>query len=728
MSNAIVKRSNLNKLAFPQVDGIDIKRALTVKEAINKQSKSPTDYVIIEGAKTEDVYMITSLVSNGTAIGDNTLIVLLTEPAEEIDEGAVLSLRALLRTDKQCVTISRYAETETYTAIFEELNLLLDMLVNTAKETAVPEEETIKTEEPVEAPEEKPDTRTDLEVEGDLNLLGTHSFNKLQVSNQELLDLQYQLGSIREELRLAKEFIERMTNNPNISEITIGGAEAERLYDENTALKETISRLEELKPQMEEYEARIQQLMTSESMERQSVEILRTLISKVHDYGQVMRKENKVYEEKAATAISHDTEQEEKIITLQAKERDLRAQIDTLSETIAQLRDENAELNIDLNNAVATGKSFKDKIDDLDGMVSRLNDEKKNLMADLNKAEAEVARLSTYDIEILKQRATDGGNVQELLEKSLRETKELLRQTDEKNKSLAKELANSSKRVEKLQAENRVLQGMLDGENYGSRGITWLRPVQARLITFIGHGGQGCSSVAAGLAQRLYEGGKSVVLVDCDFRAPKQHALFNVNPVIEFTSYSKLTAEMKTSLGKILCVGAPIYSHLDQELVIHIAENRNARLDILSGLIACRSSSEVSSIDFNALCVELATKYDYIIVDLGRSEGNGGIARQQQAFMGYANRKFIVTSNNMECVKSIASRLVQARIDIDSTELIFNMVQDKPDKGLENIIRRVKKVYTIEMDKSLIGKTVPLRSNHSVIKQIAYSELGDSRK
>ena len=486
--------------------------------------------------------------------------------------------------------------------------------------------------------------------------------------------------------------------------------------------------LEELKQkidQLDEYKKQVEELETAVNFERQSIEIWRTLFNKIYEYGQIMKKENVSYATKAKNALAREANMEETVNQYKGSQIELTTQITRLTETVARLTDDNAELKIDLNNAVETGQNLKKKIDDLDTMITTLNDEKKLLSIELNKASAEVARLSTYDIEVLKRQAADGGNVQELLENRLRETKEQVQQLDERNKGLSKELANSHKKVEQLQAEKRVLEGMLDGENYGARGIIWMRPVQARLMVFIGHGGQGCSSLVAGVAKGLADRGKTVVVIDCDFRAPKQHSILNVNPIIDYSIYAKLTSEMKSSLGKVLAIGLPIYEHLDKELIIAVDKTKNGQLDLLSGLVTCRSTSEISGMDFNALCVELASKYDYIIVDLGRAEGNGGIARQQQAFMSHANRKFVVTSNNMECVKSTLNRLIQARIDVDTIELVFDMIQERTDKGLDNLIRRVKRTYEIPMDKGMLGKVMPLKQNNSTIKQIVYSELGD---
>ena len=521
-----------------------------------------------------------------------------------------------------------------------------------------------------------------------------------------------------------------MINNPNVRELTIGGTEATRLYSENDALQNEIDRLKKVEADLTECETKIKELQTSNYAEQQISLMWRTLMQKVYQYGEIMKRENDKY----AAAKKDAEEKEEKlrqdVADLQETRNDLNRQINALSNANIELRAENDELKIDLGTAIETGTQLHAKIDELDNVIAKLTDDKRQLGMELNKAQAEIAKLSTYDVELLKKQATDGSNVQEILEARLRQTKEEAKNLDVKNKGLIKELAIARNRIEKLIDEKRVLERLLDGETYGQQGIVWTRNVQARLLAFVGHGGQGCSSLISGVAKRLFSLGKNVVILDCDFRAPKLHAIFDVNPVIEYTQFPALgQTEMKTSMGKILALKEQVYQNFEKELIINVAINKKGRaenrLDMLSGLVAMRNSSEISGMDLNSVCVELATRYDYILVDLGRSEGSGGIARQQAAFMQNANRRFIVTNNNLECVKSVLTRLVQARIDIDSCEIVFNLVQEKDDKNLQTITARVKRTYFVSFNKHMAGKVQPLPDNELAIKQIVMTEVGD---
>lgn len=709
MRDIIVKRSNLNKIPYPQVEGYNIKRALTVKEAITKQTREHYDCVIIEATVDTDIENIKTQLTAGNALASDTMLVLLTEPDTTLNSALVQSLRDAVGNTRQVLIIDKYAQGVTYENILPEVSVLHNVMNMPTTPEAAPTEE--KTDE-------------DLTIAQDVKLRG------METDNEELLALRYKLGSVVEELRIAKEFIERMTSNPNVTELTIGGTEATRLYKENDALQAEIDRLKNVETALTECEAKVQALQTSNAAEQQISLMWRTLMTKVYQYGEIMKKENDKYSSTAKEAEAKTKRLQQDVADLQMTRNELNTQINALTNANVELRAQNDELKIDLGTAIETGNQLHAKIDELDTVIAKLTDDKRQLGMELNKSQAEIAKLSTYDVELLRKQATDGSNVQEILEARLRQAKEDARNLDAKNKGLIKELATARNRIDKLTDEKRILERLLDGETYGQQGIVWTRQVQARLIAFIGHGGQGCTSLVSGIAKRLFSLGKNVVIIDCDFRAPKMHAVFDVNPIIEYTQFPTLgQAEMKTSLGKILALKDQVYQNFEKELIINVAVNKKGktenRIDLLSGLISMRNSSEISGMDLNSVCVELSAKYDYILVDLGRSEGSGGIARQQAAFMQNANRRFIVTNNNLECVKSVLTRLVQARIDVNTCEIVFNLVQERDDRNLQTITARVKRTYFIPFNKHMAGKVTALPDTEIAIKQIVATEVGD---
>lgn len=715
MRDIIIKRSNLNKIAYPQVEGFNIKRALTIKEALNKQSKEKYDCIIIEAASDIDLENIQNLLNVGTSLSDELILVLLTQPDTELNIDLLQSIRNTVENSRQVTVINKYTEGTSYEELLNEITILYDAMKVAYAQV---EQQSSEGEEQVAESQE-------------LNLAEDIKFRGIEVDSEQLINLQYQLNSVNEELRIAKEFIDKMTNNPNITELTIGGTEATRLYDENDELQKEIDRLKSAEATLAECQTELSKAKLSNKAEQLISMTLRTLLNRVYQYAELMKKENIKYAQTADEANDKLNKLQMDYDDLQETRKELNEQITLLTNSNVELQDKNAELNIDLGVAIDTGNQLHSKIDELDNIIAKLTDDKRKLGVDLSKANAEIARLSTYDVELLKKQAVDGSNVQEILEERLRQFKEEVKNLDTKNKALTKELTVARNRIEKLTDEKRVLERLLDGEAYEQQGIIWSRAIQARLLTFIGHGGQGCSSLVAGIAKRLYSLGKNVVIIDCDFRAPKLHAIFDVNPVIDYTQFSELgQSELKTSLGKILVLKERVFENFEKELIINLAANTksktNNRLDMLSGLVSMRSSSEVSGIDFNSICIELSAKYDYILVDLGRSEGSGGISRQQAAFMQNANRRFIVTSNNLECVKSILTRLVQARIDINTCELVFNLVQEKEDRNLQTIMARVRNTYFIPFNKHMAGKVIPLTETDSTVKQIVATELGSA--
>ena len=708
MQSIIIKRSTLGKIPYPQSDMYNIKRALTVKEALNKQSKEKVDVVIIEGVQEDNIESLELLVKSGATLNKETLLVLLAEPGVNIDQTKLDSLRNTVGNTRQVILLEKYNTGETYDNIFPEISIFYQCMNPPA-------------------PEDGPSAEASVLDHNLEEQVKNANVEQQLTDTEELLNIKYQLASVTEELRIAQEFIKRMLENPEVTELPIGGAEASRLYEENDKLQSELSRLKDLQNKIDEYEARIKDLSTSEQAERAVTDMWKNIMLKVHDYGQIMKRENTKYNKTASEA-------EEKVKGLQESLSDERQvsteqkiQLDKLMLLNADLRDKNEELQVDLKTAIDSGKQLKAKIDELDNIITNLTNEKRMLSMELNKANAEVAKLNTYDVEQLRRQASDVSNVQELLESKLRTIKEQLNTRESQLKQASKEIANARTKIEQLTNEKRILESLLDGETYNQTGIVWQKTVQTRLLAFIGHGGQGCTSIASAVARRLFELGKSVVVVDCDFRAPKMHAIFKVNPIIEYTRFPNLSnSELKTSLGKLLVIKDEVYNNFEQELIIPVVSNKKGRIDLLSGLIASRGTSEISGLDLNTLFVELAAKYDYIIVDLGRSEGTGGIARQQAAIMKNANRKFIVTNNNLDCVKSVISRLVQARIEIDNTEIVFNLVQEKNDANLNTFTSRVKRTYSITFDKHMAGKIKELPSTDTAVKQIVMTEMGES--
>lgn len=720
MNSIIVKRSKSNLIAYPQVEGYDIKRALTTKEAMTKQAKNATDCVIIEEAQEEDALTIETQILTGTVVKETTLICLLTQSDSSISVETMDKLRSRLDNPRQLVMLDSYNSESTYEEILSTLKGLYDGMLTAQDIVSIPDN--IQAE-----PEEQKSAKADFEEK---TMLGEMSLNELKVDSEKLISLEQNLRSVTKELQLAKDFINKITNNPVVTQMTVGGAEAARLYEKNDELQAEVDRLKKAGEQLEKLKAENAELSTIIEAERAVTKAYRQLISSIYDYGIIQQKENRRYEKEKTDAENEAIRLNR---TIEKLHEDLKGKDDdiaALQETNSEQDETIKELRLDLNTAVETAKADKIKVQELDATISRLTDERNRAVLSLNQAQQELSKLNTYDINHLREMASHGGNVQELLESKLREAREAQKNVEEKNKALAKEIANVRATAEKLSTEKKVLESLLDGENISAQGIQWIYHLtQSRMLTFIGHGGQGCTSVAAAVAERLFDCGKSVVIIDADFRAPRMHALFKVSPILEFTRFTTLQSNMKTSLGKYLALGAAALQHLQDELLINIKKSKTNTLDLMSGLIEVRSNSEIAGLDFSSLCVQLAEKYDYIIVDLGRCEGMGGISRQQSAFMAEANRKFVVTSNSVDSVKSIFTRLIQARVDMNSVELIFDMLQAKSDPGIKALIDRAKRVYEIPIDKGMLAQCKSLGSSNAVIKKIVADELGtDLRK
>ena len=699
MINSIcIVRSKKNVIKFPVLEGLTVDRALTLKDGLKKQFNKQYDCLIVEDITDEEIGKIISIITTDYKLNDNTLLYLLSAPETELTEGLITDLRNLIGNNKQVVTDSKYKDGVTYDSLLPELNLIHDNMHT--------------------------DTSTPKHV--DLNIAAEAQLQNLDSVTEKANTLQIKVKSLEEELRLAQEYIEKITNESKIAEVSTGGAEADRLYDENDDLKTKLKALEPIQEEVERLKNKVNDINLSLSMESKTTENLRQMFKKVYEYGLTKKNENLTLLSKADSAENVAALHEAEVNDLNAKITELNNKVDSYIATIARLTDERDEAKADTETAVKAANVYKDRVDALDKVVNDKEQKLRDLAIQLNAARSEAASLKTYDINELKARANEGGSVQEILEGKLAKAKQDIRELDNKFQAVSRDLASVTSKYEEAQQRLATYSRMLDGENTGNNVITWTAQVQARVLAFIGNAGQGSSTVAATVAKTLFDAGKNVVVIDCDFRMPVMHEIFNVQPMLEFTSFTTVPGELKTSLGKLLVVGMPAVTMCQKELIINVAQSKNgkAKLDLLSGILSPRSPSEINNMPFNFLCAELARAYDYIIVDLGMAEGSGGISRQQCAFMTYSNRKFVVTNNALPFVKSITERLISASIDIDKTEFVLNQVQTKTDKVLGNILNRVVHYYSIDYDKSMAGRLACYKPGLPAIRDITKIELG----
>ena len=104
---------------------------------------------------------------------------------------------------------------------------------------------------------------------------------------------------------------------------------------------------------------------------------------------------------------------------------------------------------------------------------------------------------------------------------------------------------------------------------------------------------EGKSTVVANLAVVMAQAGHKVVLIDCDLRNPSLHNVFNLS---------------NKGLSNCVMAGENVFD------VVQSTEVQD--LDVLtSGPIACYPSELLGSKQMQKVLDELATKYDYILID-----------------------------------------------------------------------------------------------------------------
>ena len=167
--------------------------------------------------------------------------------------------------------------------------------------------------------------------------------------------------------------------------------------------------------------------------------------------------------------------------------------------------------------------------------------------------------------------------------------------------------------------------------------------------------GDGKSTLAANLAVGLAQSGKKVILVDCDFRSPRIHALFAV-------------ANPDTGLASVLASEAKLSEAIDE------CEVPNLTL-LLSGTRPVDPVEIFSSAKFTDLMAELRQEYEFVIVDSPPVLAQ----RDAQFIAARADGVTLVTRGSREGQAS--SERAQQQLASSEARLLGTVVNAAPQRG-----------------------------------------------
>jgi protein-tyrosine kinase len=122
----------------------------------------------------------------------------------------------------------------------------------------------------------------------------------------------------------------------------------------------------------------------------------------------------------------------------------------------------------------------------------------------------------------------------------------------------------------------------------------WLAAGRNALAIVSTESGEGRSHVAANLAVSLAQGGATTLLIDADFRRPRQHLIFGV--------------PQHPGLSRLLCGFAP------QDLVHRIGRQKNLSV-LSSGPLPPNPSELLGRNELTTLMIQAKEAYDIVLVD-----------------------------------------------------------------------------------------------------------------
>ena len=319
----------------------------------------------------------------------------------------------------------------------------------------------------------------------------------------------------------------------------------------------------------------------------------------------------------------------------------------------------------------------------MQSLVDKANARAKLLEERLKEKEEEVARIksSPVDIEntildINDELGTSNDTLKEKLQIYTKEIEELREQKD----SLTKQLESS-------ESENRGYKEIIKGLNSGEG--TRVKPIQfssvgTQVISVFGSGGTGVTTTAMSIASRLGAASR-VLFMDLDIVTPSSDAWFRKNPFCN--SIPGVNIQESTALGVLIEHGMSTFSPNMQKLISTIEVNKGGGIDYFGGVYYRPDSDKVANADFTTLFNIVGSRYNYIVIDLGRlgnSELNDSLIK---AIADISFKSIVVTTQDRFEIRNFNLKLNSNKISRLNMCWLANMCANPylDPKSQENI-------------------------------------------
>lgn len=544
------------------------------------------------------------------------------------------------------------------------------------------------------------------------------------------LQLQQQIQRKEKEVASLKFELERLGKQLSDSDAKVSGLETkislltednrdleERLTEETTARKKAVAQLDIFQENRVELKTKLDRATKEIDGLRDSLNELNNKIEKLESEKKGL--EERYEKEKEKVKKSSEEIKELRTSLTEVKNKGER----NVKEAVKDLEDRNKYLEeresryIALENENIQLKESKAKIQDEYESISVYKVEQE---ASLNEAKKE--------LELAKKEIDSLTSEKEVIETQKKEAEERVSQLEIKLQEQLDDIravANAKTSISKIQNENTKLKESVAyyKQLAGQAGNMVCKYTgQAKIIAVIGTGSYGVSNITASIAKSLTLG--NVLVMDFDLDSPKLDKYMQKNPILDLDLQEPM---QRTSLGYYLAKGVDSTNiSLLEDIVQNVETRQVKRLDYFSGLYAPELLPKLITSDIGGLLSAYATKYDYIIIDLGKLGMSNSLTDiVVTSILRASTVPLVVTQNEVSDVRGMCLKLAHYGFALDSVYWVLNRSKTNVvNPNVSKLIKKAKKdVITLDIgvtgNKTLDRVPVPAGQLGKILDNIA---------
>lgn len=405
-----------------------------------------------------------------------------------------------------------------------------------------------------------------------------------------------------------------------------------------------------------------------------------------------------------------------KIVDLSDKLNLLKNERDELQTKFDRIYNENKENSETINNLKKEAVLLKANSDEADKRVelaTKYSEEEKNkleeqlseIKAKLSVTEQQLNQKEAQYIQLVTASGMDANGASALVEtnKTLEGITKTLREqlgaANKENESLKRKVTESNAAISSYKSQvNQLSNAIKDAASNGGGGVAayigssmLIKPInytgKATLIPVFGSGSYGITTTAMSLATKL--GATSRVLyIDFDIVSPRADAWFNIMPLCRRVPGINPQDRKMTGLGIFYELGIQVFQSNFENIVNTVDKTKGGGIDYLSGVYYRVDTIKLATSAYTELFNFIASKYQYIIVDLGRL-GNSDINdRLIKIITDITDKSVCVTTSDRFDIRTFKTKLVESSIDASRIAWLINMCSSTNiDEKTKDIIK-----------------------------------------